>query len=85
MATPSRKTPSSPQRTCTGRLGRRRESPAPKGRQCASSKRGLRQAAESAKKEAIRTIDAPQAKSQAGIGRSCRATSACANGSQFMG
>ena len=45
-----------------------------------SSKRGSRQAAESAKKETIRTIDAPQANSQAGIGRSCRATSAWANG-----
>ena len=50
-----------------------------------SSKRGSRQAAESAKKETIRTIDAPQANSQAGIGRSSRATSAWANGRTWIG
>ena len=74
-----------PQRAWAGRLSRARESPAPSGRQCSRSKRGLRQAAESAKKETIRTIEAPQAKSQAGIGRSCLATSACANGSELTG
>ena len=62
-----------------GRAGPAR-APPPSGRQRSSSKRGSRQAAESAKKETIRTIDAPQANSQAGIGRSCRATSACASG-----
>ena len=36
--------------------------------------------AESAKKETMRTIEAAQAKSQAGIGRSCLVTSACAKG-----
>ena len=74
-----------PQRICAGRPSSARESPAPRGRQWSSSKRGLRQAAESAKKETIRTIDAPQANSQAGIGRSCRAASACANGSKLTG
>ena len=64
-----------------GRVEQRREvSQAAAGRQRSSSKRGLRQAAESAKKETIRTIEAAQAKSQAGIGRSCLATRACANG-----
>ena len=75
---------SRPQRTCAGRPSRARESPARGGASVRSSKRGLRQAAESAKKETIRTIDAPQANSQAGIGRSCRATSACANGSRQL-
>ena len=33
----------------------------------------------------MRTIDAAQANSQAGIGRSCLATSACANGRKLNG
>jgi hypothetical protein len=61
-------------------LSRVAERRSPNGRHRSSSKRGLRHAAERAKKEMIRTIDAPQAKSQAGIGRSFRATSACASG-----
>src|SRR6188472_145969 len=80
MEKPSRNTPARPQRTCAGALSSVRESPAPSGRQRSCSKRGVRQAAESAKKETIRTIDAPQANSQAGIGRSSRATSAWASG-----
>ncbi len=77
--------PLAPQSACAGQPVRARDAPAPRGRQCASSKRGRRQPTESAKKETIRTIDAPQANSQAGTGRSCRAISACANGSQVMG
>ncbi len=53
-------------------------SQAGEGRRRSSSKRGLRQAAERAKKETTRTIEAAQAKSQAGIGRSCLATRAWA-------
>jgi hypothetical protein len=40
----------------------------------------LRQAAERAKKETMRTIEAAHANSQAGIGRSCLDASAWANG-----
>ena len=49
------------------------------------SKRGLRQPAASAKKETIRTIDAPQANSQAGTGRSCLEARACASGRKLTG
>ncbi len=70
---------------CAGGPSRARESPAPSGRQPSCSKRGLRQPTESAKKETIRTIDAPQANSQAGTGRSCLATRAWASGSRITG
>ena len=48
------------------------------GRQSSSCRRALVQATESSANEMIRTSDAPQAKSQAGTGRSLRPTSACA-------
>ena len=77
--------PIAPQSACAGSESRPRESRSPKGRHRSRSKRGVRHRAESAKKETIRTIDAPQANNQAGIGRSLRATSAWATGSQVMG
>src|ERR1700753_1492945 len=69
MPTPRRKAARPPQRIWTGHERRTVVSQAAEARQRSSSKRGLRQAAERAKKETTRTIEAAQAKSQAGIGR----------------
>src|SRR3954454_1314115 len=80
MPTPSRKTPRPPQRICIGQERRTVVNQAAEGRQRSSSNRVLRQAAERAKKETTRTIEAAQAKSQAGSGRSCLATRAWASG-----
>src|ERR1700761_4515367 len=80
MPTPRRKTPRPPQRIWSDQERRTVVSHAAPGRQRSSSNRGLRQAAERAKKETMRTIEAAQAKSQAGIGRACLATSAWASG-----
>ena len=80
-ATPSKKTPS---RAAEG-LERaapeeRAKCPSQRDANASPSNPAWRQAAARAKKETMRTIDAPQAKSQAGTGRSCREARAWASG-----
>ena len=75
MTKKSRPTPG-PQRSWVIGLSRTADSRGDSGRQSSSWSRALVQATESSAKETIRTSDAPQAKSQAGTGRSLRPTRA---------
>ena len=75
--TPSRKTPSAPGEHLGHRVDEQRARASREtGRQFRPRSAVVCQATESAKNETIRTSDAPQANSHAGIGRSWRPTSA---------